>query len=73
MKTQNAMASPYHSKFRSTQNMGAPLFFYLGHGAFCKGKVLSKNCNLSNLVNIQHSTFYELSEFYNIKRITDMC
>ena len=47
------MASPYHSKFRSTQNVEAPLFSCLGYGALGKGKVFSENCNLSNLVDIQ--------------------
>ena len=35
------MASPYHSKARSTQNKGVPLFSYLGYGAFGKGKGFS--------------------------------
>ena len=52
MNTQNAMASPYHSKVRSTQNMGVQLFSCLGYGAFDKGKGFSQNSNLSNLVDI---------------------
>ena len=47
------IAPPCHSKFRSTQNVGAPLFSCLGYGAFGKGKVFSEDCNLSNLVDIQ--------------------
>ena len=47
------MASPYHSKFRSTQNMGVPLFSCLGYEAFGKGKDFSENSNLSSLVDIQ--------------------
>ena len=42
MKTQNTMVSLYHSKFRSTQNVGAPLFSCLGYGAFGKGKFFLK-------------------------------
>ena len=53
MKTQNNIASQYHSKFSSTQNEGAPLFSCLDYGNFGQGKVFSKNCNLSNLVDIQ--------------------
>ena len=41
MNAQNTMASPYHSKVRSTQNRGVPVFFCLGYGAFGKGKVFS--------------------------------
>ena len=55
MDTQNIMASPYHSKVRSTQNMGVPLFSCLGYGSFGKCKVFSENPNLSNLVDIQRS------------------
>ena len=46
--TKYTMASPYHSKTKSTQNMGDPLPSCLGHGAyyyiyiFCKGKVFLK-------------------------------
>ena len=47
------MASPYNSKCWSTQNVGALLFSYLGHGTFGKGKVFSENCNMSNLVYVQ--------------------
>ena len=51
MNTQNTIASPYHSKVRSTQNMGVPLFSCLGYGAFGEGKVFSENskltCNVS--------------------------
>ena len=54
MNTLNTMASPYPSKFRSTQNMGVPLFSCLGYGAFGKGKGFSENSNLSNLVDIQN-------------------
>ena len=38
MNPQNTMTSPYHSKVRSTQNRGVPLFFCLGYGAFGRGK-----------------------------------
>ena len=48
------MASPFHLKVRSTQNMGAPLFSCLGYEAFGKGKVFFENSNLSNLVNIKY-------------------
>ena len=41
MNGQNTMASPYHSKVRSTQNRGVPLFSFWGYGAFGKGKVFS--------------------------------
>ena len=41
MNAQNTMASPYHSKVRSTKNRGVPLFSSLGYGAFRKGKVFS--------------------------------
>ena len=53
MNPQNTMASPYHSKVRSTQNVGVPLFSWLDYGVFGKGKVFSENCNLPNLVDIQ--------------------
>ena len=53
MNTQNTMASPYHSKYRSTQNMGVQLFSFLSYRASGKGKVFSENSNLSNLVDIQ--------------------
>ena len=53
MNTQNTIASPYHSKVRSTQNMGVPLFSCLGYAAFGEGKVFSENSNLSNLVDMQ--------------------
>ena len=59
------MASPYHSKFKSCQNVEAPLFSCLGYGAFVKGKVFSENRNLSNLVDIQR-------EHENDKEITYM-
>ena len=39
MNKQNNMASHYHSKFSSTQNVGAPLFSCLDYGTFGKGKV----------------------------------
>ena len=41
MNAQNTMASPYHSKVRSTQNREVPLFSFLGYEAFGKGKVFS--------------------------------
>ena len=47
------MTSPYHSKSRSTQNVGAPLLSCLRYGAFGIGKVFSENCNLSNLDDTQ--------------------
>ena len=47
------MASPYRSKARSTQNMGVPLFFCLGHGSFGKHKGFSENFNLSDLDDSQ--------------------
>ena len=53
MNTQNTMASPYHSNFRSTQNMEVPLFSCLDYGVFGKGKGFSENSNLSSLVDIQ--------------------
>ena len=53
MNEQNIMASPYHSKVRSTQNRGVPLFSCLGYGAFGKGKVFPYNSSLQNLVDIQ--------------------
>ena len=53
MNTHNNIASAYHSKVRSTQKMGAPLFSCLGYGAFGKGKVFFENSNLSNLVDNQ--------------------
>ena len=43
--------------------MGAPLFSCLDYGIFGKGKVFSKICNLSNLVDIQR-------KHENDKRIT---
>ena len=47
------MAYPYHSKDRSTQIMGVPLFSCSGHGGFGKDKVFSENSNLPHLVDIQ--------------------
>ena len=41
MNEQNTVASAYHSKVRSTQNKGVPLFSCLGYGAFGKGKGFS--------------------------------
>ena len=41
MNEQNTVALPYHSKVRSTQNKGVPLFSCLGYGAFGKGKGFS--------------------------------
>ena len=49
------MVSPCHSKVRSAQNTGVPLFSCSCYGAFGKGKVSSKNSNLSDLVDINVS------------------
>ena len=66
MKTQHTKASHYHSKFRSTQNVEVPLFSCLGYGALGKGEVFSKNCNLSNLVDIQrqHENDKQITKFH---------
>ena len=37
MNARNTMASPYHSKVRSTQIRGVQLFSCLGYGAFGNG------------------------------------
>ena len=54
MNTQNTMVPPYHSEVRCIQNIDVPLFSCLDYGALGKGKSFSENCNLSNLVDIQH-------------------
>ena len=38
IKRKNTMAYPYHSKVRSTQNIGVPIFSCLGYGIFGNGK-----------------------------------
>ena len=53
MNAHNNMTSPYHSKFRSTQNRGVPIFSCLSYGAFNKGIVFPENSNLPNVVDIQ--------------------
>ena len=57
MNTWNTMASSYHSKVRSTQNMVVPISYCLGHGVWYNVSMFwqffSDNSNLTNLIEIQ--------------------
>ena len=57
MNTWNTMASSYHSKVRSTQNMVVPISYCLGHGVWYNVSMFwqffSDHSNLTNLIEIQ--------------------